>query len=848
MNKKQNATIFLLSFLLVDLFSFSVVLQAHATSGSGTFGYTAYGDEAIYMNSTSEFGYFSTPAGLDTTTMLSNITVGLYTYAPTETISIAAAIYYGNGTLWSTTNYVTTSITGDGSAIWITCPFSPELSLAPSTNYYLSAYSNDSANTAYACTSDAGSDAYNSGGMTYPNFPSDISGYSNGSNAVSIYGNYYSTATASFRVQSNVPINYTIDSVPYQSNVTYSIALGNYTIVAPSIYAYSLGFNHWEDATTNNIRLLSFLSDTIWTATYTLSQPQTQITNGNFVANVSTTKSLRWAHKSIFTVDRYWLFYTDVYPGNPSDGEGLETSSFDSTMWTKPTIITGPYQLEHPYGTCLEVLLDHNGLIHTIIRARNSTSSTVDLFYRVGRPFGNGTIEWLTDWQDFWQGKQVNADPFMALDSKGYPCVSWSEGSDLIHTYPYVMKSDMKNGTWHTAPGYPIKLTSAPYTTNSFLVPLSNNRMLTFYFSAPGIIYSKLIDTNNSIGSEETVTSSNIWAEYPFGHESWARSAVVDANDNVFLVFISDSMSIQFTERINLTGSWTAETTIQTDVINSANPSLILYNHLLQCFWVYDSNNIAFKNFGNGVWDSQPTIAVQSFSALIPNIYELGYSGVMSSFVQYAKAGTGLYWIMNTTTPGIYQIRFADFNAPSQRVLTYTTVTASADSNSMINPSGSVQVSYGDSQTFNYSANAGYSITSVLVDGNNVSITGNYTFSNVASNHRISVSTSINQYAITDSHDSNSLIAPSGNIQVNYGSNQFFNYSAINGYVITRVLVDGFSVPITGNYTFSNVQADHTISVFSSARNYTPSEVLVLISFTGTVFGVAVYLRKRNKH
>ena len=166
----------------------------------------------------------------------------------------------------------------------------------------------------------------------------------------------------------------------------------------------------------------------------------------------------------------------------------------------------------------------------------------------------------------------------------------------------------------------------------------------------------------------------------------------------------------------------------------------------------------------------------------------------------------------------------------------------------MINPSGSVQVSYGDSQTFNYSANAGYSITSVLVDGSNVSITGNYTFSNVASNHRISVSTSINQYAITASNDSNSLISPSGNVQVNYGSNQFFNYSAINGYVITSVLVDGLSVPITGNYTFSNVQASHTISVFSSARSYTTNEVLVLISFIVIVFGIAVYLWKRDKH
>jgi len=291
----------------------------------------------------------------------------------------------------------------------------------------------------------------------------------------------------------------------------------------------------------------------------------------------------------------------------------------------------------------------------------------------------------------------------------------------------------------------------------------------------------------------------------------------VDTNGDVFLVFVSDSMSIQFTERMNATGSWTAETTVQNNVIDSANPALILYRNVLQCFWVYDSNNIVFKNFANGVWDSEPTVAVQSFSDPIPNVYELGYSGVMSSFVQYSRAGTGLYWIMNATTPGIYQIRFADFIPAGERMLTYVTITARADSNSMINPSGSVQVSYGDSQTFTYSANPGYTLTSVLVDGHNVSITGNYTFSSAASNHAISVSTSINQYTITASNDSNSLISPSGKVQVNYGSNQFFNYSATCGYVVTCVLVDGSSVPITGHYIFPNVQASHTISLFSSA-------------------------------
>jgi hypothetical protein len=453
---------------------------------------------------------------------------------------------------------------------------------------------------------------------------------------------------------------------------------------------FNMGTRTYEPLNPPNLWSLS--EDTSQKATYKLTQIQPQAINGNLVANVSTTKSLRWASHSFFAANRYWLFYTDVYSGNPNAGIGLETSSLDTVTWTTPTVITAPYMLVHPYGTCLEVLLDDNGLIHTIMRARSidSITSRADIFYRVGQPFVNGTIGWLTDWQDFWNGQRTTADPFMALDSEGYPWASWSTGPDLANVYPYVMKSDMNNGTWHTAEGYPIQLSSAPYTTNSFLVPLSNIQMMTLYFSAPGTIYSRLIDANNTMGSEETVTSSNIWAEYPFGRESWARSAVTDTNDNILLVFVSDSMSIQFTQRINATGSWIPETTIQTNVINSVNPSLIVYGDLLQCFWVYDNNSIVFKVFGDGVWDSKETIAVQDFSSFIPDIDEFGFSGVMSSFIQYTQAGSGLYWIMNTSNPQVYQIRFLDFCPPNCNLACSPTETAiiveapSSDSTSKI--------------------------------------------------------------------------------------------------------------------------------------------------------------------
>ena len=70
-------------------------------------------------------------------------------------------------------------------------------------------------------------------------------------------------------------------------------------------------------------------------------------------------------------------------------------------------------------------------------------------------------------------------------------------------------------------------------------------------------------------------------------------------------------------------------------------------------------------------------------------------------------------------------------------------ITATADDGSTISPSGTVTVPYGENKTFLFSAKPGYQIKAVFVNGVAISSTelasGAYTFSNVMSNHTISV-------------------------------------------------------------------------------------------------------------
>ena len=67
-------------------------------------------------------------------------------------------------------------------------------------------------------------------------------------------------------------------------------------------------------------------------------------------------------------------------------------------------------------------------------------------------------------------------------------------------------------------------------------------------------------------------------------------------------------------------------------------------------------------------------------------------------------------------------------------------ITASADANGSISPSGSVNVNEGADQSFTIIPDPGYQIADVLVDGVSVGALSSYTFTSVQANHIVSVS------------------------------------------------------------------------------------------------------------
>lgn len=87
------------------------------------------------------------------------------------------------------------------------------------------------------------------------------------------------------------------------------------------------------------------------------------------------------------------------------------------------------------------------------------------------------------------------------------------------------------------------------------------------------------------------------------------------------------------------------------------------------------------------------------------------------------------------------------------------------------------------------------------------------------------------KYTITSSAGVNGSITPLGEVVVEKGKSQVFAITCNEGYEIDTVLVDGVEVELSGlSYTFSNVEADHTISVSFK-------EVMVIaLSITGDAY------------
>ncbi len=152
-------------------------------------------------------------------------------------------------------------------------------------------------------------------------------------------------------------------------------------------------------------------------------------------------------------------------------------------------------------------------------------------------------------------------------------------------------------------------------------------------------------------------------------------------------------------------------------------------------------------------------------------------------------------------------------------------ISASTNGYGTLSPSGDINLPYGSSQLFAATANKGYHLTKVEIDGVELGksdldkfSTDGYTFNNITQNHSIYVEYEINSYTISASSDKNGKISPAGTATYKYGDNIKYQISANTGYKIKSVFVDNVAL-ISNlqddlknyNYTFQGISINHEI-------------------------------------
>jgi hypothetical protein len=221
------------------------------------------------------------------------------------------------------------------------------------------------------------------------------------------------------------------------------------------------------------------------------------------------------------------------------------------------------------------------------------------------------------------------------------------------------------------------------------------------------------------------------------------------------------------------------------------------------------------KNPGNRYAIDPTTGAINTTAPLLPGMVDVLEINVAQAGIQFRQVfGGQTYYDHPSDGSFIHSIYVV---VSGNQLPTYT-ITASATAGGTISPSGTTLVTQGYSQTYAITANMGYSIADVTVDGASVGIVSSYTFSDVQANHTIAVAFAAS-YTITTSVGTGGTISPSGTVLVVPGGSQTFTITPGTGYVIGNVTVDGTSIGAVSTYTFNNVAANHTIAaLFNSLQ------------------------------
>ena len=283
--------------------------------------------------------------------------------------------------------------------------------------------------------------------------------------------------------------------------------------------------------------------------------------------------------------------------------------------------------------------------------------------------------------------------------------------------------------------------------------------------------FSLTLDSTGCFSTSPIVTGKVYAADYNTG--SCTTPAILNTAVGDMMIAYTDALSRPMTSgaTLNVGGGEIGGQVLVPGVYTFTGTSI---NVLI-------STNVTLSGGANDVWIFQipGTLNVASGADVPTGIKVLLTGGAQASNVFWAVTGAttlGTYSTFNGNILAATNIAMQTGAVLNGRALAQTAVTldantvtapesvpvvthtinASSGVNGSISPSGAVSVNNGANQLFTITANTGYHVADVLVDGLPVVTEGTYTFTNVTNDHTISVTFAVTPVAITVTADAKS--------------------------------------------------------------------------------------------
>ena len=222
----------------------------------------------------------------------------------------------------------------------------------------------------------------------------------------------------------------------------------------------------------------------------------------------------------------------------------------------------------------------------------------------------------------------------------------------------------------------------------------------------------------------------------------------------------------------------------------------------------YASVSVAIVGHGtvNGNSDSFKDEVLKGNSYTITSVPSEGYrlSKVLVDNVEVPTSG-GVYVLKDIARDTAVEVVF--------EILMFTVTVNVGEHGSCDQQTQAVE--YGSDLTFTFTPDSRYAVHSVTVDGVPVEIVdGTYVLRDIRADHVVAVTFWKVEFDIEISAGENGSASPSGIQRVQENESLTVVFTPSEGYTYDSVLVDGEEGTLTnGTYVFSNVLADHEISV-----------------------------------